>query len=151
MTRTPFAVLALSLMLASCATVPRLSPPPVATLTAAETAFAKSMADRDLEAFGSFIDEDAVFINGGKPLRGKRQILEHWQKFFVEVEAPFVWKPIIAEVSAANGLGYTEGPVQLANGSTIATFYSTWQLKRDGSWKVVFDNGYDTCDCRKSQ
>lgn len=141
--------LALALVLASCATVPEVrNTPSVATLIAAETAFAKSMADRDFDAFASFIDEDAVFINGGKPLRGKRDILAHWQSFFVEVEAPFAWKPVIAEVSAANDVGYTEGPVVLPNGSTIATFYSTWQFKSKGDWKVVFDNGYDTCGCR---
>jgi ketosteroid isomerase-like protein len=145
-------LIALALTLASCASVSESSYEPSAlTLAEAETGFAKSMADRDFEAFGSYIDEQAVFINGGKPLRGKQEILDHWQAFFVEVEAPFVWKPVIAEVSAANGLGYTEGPVQLANGSTIATFYSTWQLKSDGKWKVVFDNGYDTCECREPQ
>jgi len=145
-------LLALVLALASCASVPESpSVPSALTLAEAEMGFAKSMADRDFEAFGSFIDEHAVFINGGKPLRGKQAILDHWQAFFAEAQAPFDWKPVIVEVSAANGLGYTEGPVLLANGSVIATFYSTWQLKSDGTWKVVFDNGYDTCKCRDTQ
>ena len=144
--------IALAVTLGSCASFPESSSVPSAlTLAEAETGFAKSMAERDFEAFGSFIDEHAVFINGGKPLRGKQEILNHWQAFFVDAEAPFAWKPVIVEVSASNGLGYTEGPVLLANGSTIATFYSTWQLKSDGTWKVVFDNGHDTCECGKSQ
>jgi len=106
------------------------------------------MADRDLEAFSSFIHEDAVFINGGKPLRGKAAILAHWKEFFLKPEAPFSWKPKIAEVSASTGLGYTEGPVSIADGKVIATFYSTWRVQADGSWRVVFDNGYDVCDCK---
>ena len=40
-------------------------------VTAAELAFAKTMADRDHAAFSSFISEEAVFISGGKPVRGK--------------------------------------------------------------------------------
>jgi ketosteroid isomerase-like protein len=140
------------LALASCApTSPVTTGASASSLVEAEMGFAKAMADRDLAAFASFIDEDAVFINGGKPLRGKQKILAHWEAFFVAAEAPFAWKPVIAEVSATNGLGYTEGPVALPNGSTIATFYSTWLQKSDGTWKVVFDNGYDICNSRKSQ
>ena len=52
----------------------------VDSLIAAETAFAKSMADRDFDAFASHVDEGAVFINGGKPLRGKAAVLEHFKK-----------------------------------------------------------------------
>lgn len=141
---------ALALALASCATVSRVNlVPSPSSLAEAETGFAKSMANRDIKAFASFIDEDAVFINGGKPLRGKQEILAHWQAFFVEAEAPFTWKPVIAEVSSNNLLGYTEGPVLLTDGTVIATFYTTWRFQSDGTWKVVFDNGYDTCDCRK--
>ena len=73
----------------------------VDSLIAAETAFAKSMADRDFDAFASHVDEGAVFINGGKPLRGKAAVLAHWKKFFESSEAPFAWKPEIAEVSAS--------------------------------------------------
>lgn len=143
--------LAFAATLAACASVPEHAVvATTATLAEAETAFAQSMADRDFAAFGAFIDDDAVFINGGKPLRGKAEILAHWQAFFVEPAAPFRWKPVIAEVSPANGVGYTEGPVELADGRVIATFYSTWHMRPDGSWRVVFDNGYDRCECRNS-
>lgn len=140
----------IALALASCASAPKIEAPlTTSALADAETAFARSMQDRDLATFASFIDDDAVFINGGKPLRGKPAILAHWQSFFVEAPAPFMWKPLIAEVSAANRIGYTEGPVTLPNGATIATFFSTWRLNDDGRWKVVFDNGYDICECTK--
>lgn len=140
-----------ALALAACATT-SVAPGRASTTTLiqAETAFAKSMADRDFKAFGTFIDEDAVFINGGRPLRGKSEVLAHWEKFFADAQAPFSWAPVIAEISAGNHLGYTEGPVALPDGKVVATFYTTWQLKDDGSWKVIFDNGYDTCDCAKS-
>ena len=111
----------------------------------AETAFAATMAARDLQAFGRHIADDAVFINGGQPLRGKPDILAYWARFFTGAVAPFSWKPEIVEVAAGGLLGYTEGPVTSAAGRSAARFYSTWQRQADGSWRVVFDNGYKVC------
>ena len=119
------------------------------SLASAERSFSKSMVDRDFEAFSSHIADDAVFINGGKPLRGKKQILDHWRKFFEAKEAPFEWDPEIAEPVESEFLGYTEGPVRLMNGKEIARFYSTWRRNLSGKWEVVFDNGYDLCSCEK--
>ncbi|MBK8068114.1 MAG: nuclear transport factor 2 family protein [Rhodanobacteraceae bacterium] len=134
-------------MLAACASTPDARGiPTVASLIEAETGFARSMADRDLKSFAAFIDEDAVFINGGKPLRGKAEILAHWEKYFADAQAPFSWAPVLAEVSASNGLGYTEGPVHAPDGTTIVTFSSTWRHTVDG-WRVIFDNGHAVCDC----
>lgn len=111
----------------------------------AETAFAATMAARDLQAFGRHIAEDAVFINGGQPLRGKPAILAYWARFFSGPAAPFSWKPEIVELAAGGTLGYTEGPVTSAAGRSAARFYSTWQRQPDGGWRVVFDNGYPVC------
>lgn len=111
----------------------------------AETAFAATMAARDLQAFGRHIAEDAVFINGGQPLRGKAAILAHWGRFFSTPEAPFSWRPEIVEIAAGGTLGYTEGPVTTSAGRAGSRFYSTWQRQPDGSWRVVFDNGYRVC------
>lgn len=113
-------------------------------LAETETAFAHTMRDRDFEAFASFIAEDAVFVNGGNPLRGKAQILEHWKSYFEETEAPFSWRPDISEIGGAN-LGYTEGPVADPAGVVFARFYSTWKLQPEGHWLLVFDNGHRLC------
>ena len=43
----------------------------VAQVTATEVAFAKTMADRDFAAFLTFIAEDAVFLGGATPTRGR--------------------------------------------------------------------------------
>lgn len=133
-------------LLAGCATPVSLKPGAAAQLRAAETAFAKSMADRDFAAFSALVADDAVFINGGQPLRGKPAVLAHWKRFFDGAAAPFAWKPEIVEVSGA--IGYTEGPVSSPDGKVFATFWSTW--RRDaatGAWRVVFDNGQRVCDC----
>lgn len=112
---------------------------------ASEEAFAATMARRDAAAFGRFIAEDAVFVNGGNPLRGRAAIVEHWRRFFVTPEAPFAWRPELVEVAAGGTLGYTEGPVSTPAGVKIATFFTTWQRSAGGTWLVVFDNGYAVC------
>ena len=119
-------------------------------LRAAETAFAATMAARDLAAFATFIAEDAVFINGGKPLRGKAAIVEHWRRFYSGPRAPFSWKPEIVEVLGSGRLGYSEGPVADPDGVVVARYASTWRLDAAGAWKVVFDNGSEVCRCAKS-
>src|ERR1044072_4336503 len=44
----------------------------------AETAFAKTMADRDLAAFGKFLADDAIFMANGVPARGPQAITARW-------------------------------------------------------------------------
>lgn len=135
-------------LLAGCASPAPQPADAAAQVRAAETAFAKSMADRDFAAFSALVADDAVFINSGQPLRGKPAVLAHWKKFFDGPAAPFAWKPEIVEVSGA--LGYTEGPVSSPDGKVFARFWSTW--RRDaatGAWRVVFDNGQRICDCPK--
>jgi ketosteroid isomerase-like protein len=144
--------LVMALGAAGCAAPPQALPPVAersAELRAAETAFARSMADRDFAAFGRHIADDAVFVNGGKPLRGKAAILAHWRRFFEAPAAPFSWKPEVAEVSGAHG--YTEGPVSAPDGTPIARFHSTWQRGADGRWLVIFDNGTCICGPARSQ
>lgn len=119
----------------------------VRQVTEAEIAFAKTMADRDHAAFMGFIADDAVFLNGGKPLRGKAAIGEHWKRFYSGPTAPFSWKPDLVEVVGSGNLAQTLGPVASPGGQVIARFYSSWRLEPDGRWRVVFDDGYDVCNC----
>ena len=136
-----------ALAAAGCATAPASIPAAdIAALSAqvraAETAFALTMAERRFDGFGSFIAEDAVFINNGKPLRGKTEVLLHWQRFFDRAQAPFAWKPEIVEVLPSGRLAYSEGPVSGPDGKVFARYFSTWRLEADGRWRVVLDNGY---------
>ena len=117
----------------------------LAQVRASEEGFAATMARRDQAAFASFLSEDAVFINGGSPLRGRTAITEFWQKFFVSPEAPFSWRPEIVEIASSGTLGYTEGPVLSPSGAVFAKFFTTWQRFPGGRWLVAFDNGYSVC------
>ena len=117
----------------------------VAAVTAAEIAFAKTMADRDLEAFARFVSEEAVFTNGGRPLVGRDAVKAHWARFYQGPKAPFSWKPDLVVVLASGDLAHSTGPVAAPDGSVGLRFYSTWRLERDGAWRVVFDDGYAIC------
>ena len=118
-------------------------------VTAAEVGFAKTMADRDHAAFSSFISEEAVFVNAGKPVRGKEAITADWKKFFASPRAPFSWKPDLVEVLPSGTLAYSTGPVSNPDGMIFARFNSIWRLEAPGVWRVVFDSGCDVCNCPK--
>ena len=108
-----------------------------ASLAQVERDFAAAFAARDLERFGTFLDEDAIFLNpDGSALRGKAEILAGWKGYF-EGEPPFSWYPTVSQVSG--DLGLSQGPVFGADGAWIANFSSVWQRGEDGAWKIVFD------------
>ena len=110
----------------------------------AENAFAKTMADRDLKAFASFVAEDAFFF-GPKGLRGKKAVVDAWSKFYEGKTAPFSWRAETVEVLDTGDLAFSSGPVFDPEGKRTATFNSVWRRDADGQWKVVFDKG--TCVC----
>ncbi len=114
---------------------------------AAETAFAQSMADRDLEAFAALVDDEAVFF-GGKALRGKAAVVDDWKKFFQGPKAPFSWEPKEVEVLDSGRLGISSGPVYSPDGKQVGVFNSIWRRDADGKWKVIFDKGCPPCDCK---
>jgi ketosteroid isomerase-like protein len=120
---------------------------PTDQVRAAETAFAKSMADRNLAAFTALLADDTVFWGGKGVNRGKAAVVADWKRFFDGPEAPFSWAPSEVEVLSSGTLGFTSGPVYDPKGDRIGTFNSVWQRQADGSWKIVFDKGCPPCEC----
>ena len=112
-----------------------------AEVEAREIAFAKTMADRDLEAFLSFVSDEAVFFNGNEPLRGRDAIARAWAPFFDGADAPFSWHPDLIEVLESGGLALSSGPVRDVSGAEVGRFNSIWREDADGHWRVVFDKG----------
>ncbi len=109
------------------------------SLRATETAFAATMADRDLEAFSSFLAEDAIFSSPRNLLRGREAIVEGWRPFFDGPDAPFSWKPARVHVLDDGTIGGTTGPVFNPAGETVGHFVSTWKRQSDGTWKIILD------------
>jgi ketosteroid isomerase-like protein len=115
---------------------------------AAETAFAKSMADRDFAAFAARVADEAIFFGSKGPLVGKAAVLEAWKSLYAGPKAPFSWQPETVVVLASGSLAHSSGPVLDPDGKVVGTFNSVWRRDFDGQWRVVFDKGCDVCNCK---
>ena len=114
-----------------------------------ERAFAKTMADRNLAGFSSFLSDEAVFFTSTKALRGKAEITEFWKRFYDGPAAPFSWQPETVEVLDSGNLALSSGPVRDPSGKLVATFTSIWRQEAPGIWRIIFEKGNDVCDCPK--
>ena len=115
-----------------------------------ETAFAKTMADRDHAAFASFLAADTVFFGRGV-LRGKAAVADAWKGSYQGQAAPFSWAPENVEVLDSGELGFSSGPVFDPAGKRVGTFNSVWRKEKDGKWRIIFDNGCPRCDCGQAK
>ena len=111
-----------------------------------ERAFARTMADRDLAAFTTFLADETVFFSGEKPLRGKEQVAGWWKRYYEGAEAPFSWEPEQVEVLGSGTLALSTGPVRDPSGKLIGTFTSIWRQEEPGRWRIVFDRGNPACE-----
>jgi ketosteroid isomerase-like protein len=115
-----------------------------------ETAFAKTMTDRDHAAFASFLAADTVFFGRGV-LRGKAAVADAWKGSYQDQAAPFSWAPENVEVLDSGELGFSSGPVFDPAGKRVGTFNSVWRKEKDGKWRIIFDNGCPRCDCGQAK
>ncbi|MEO7494421.1 MAG: helix-turn-helix domain-containing protein [Massilia sp.] len=114
-----------------------------------ERAFAATMKARDHAAFTTFLSDEAVFYSGPTPLHGKQLVAAFWKKLYDKPEAPFSWEPDEVEVLASGTLAMSSGPVYNRDGKLISRFSSIWRQEAPGVWKIVFDHGWEVCDCAK--
>jgi ketosteroid isomerase-like protein len=108
---------------------------------AAESSFAASMAQRNLEAFASHVSPEAIFFGDTTVMRGKQAVLAGWKRFFTKVDPPFSWKPDVIEVLPSGNLALSSGPVFHPAGQKVGTFSSIWRREPGGSWLIIFDKG----------
>lgn len=85
----------------------------------AETAFADTMARRDLAAFRTFLADEAVFFGKDGAVHGRDAVVADWAPFFEAPKAPFSWYPQTVEVLASGTLAISSGPVNDAQGRQI--------------------------------
>jgi ketosteroid isomerase-like protein len=147
--RSTLAVIAL-LGLASSAALAATNAELKEEVRQAETAFAKTMADRDHAAFASFLAPETVFFGRGV-LRGKTAVADAWKGFYQGPAAPFSWQPDSVEVLDSGELGMTSGPVFDPSGKRVGTFNSVWRKEKDGKWRIIFDKGCPPCDCENAK
>ena len=113
---------------------------------AAETAFAKTMADRRLDQFADFVAEDAVFM-GAAPNIGRATIVEKWSGFFKGDKAPFSWAPDAVAAAADGRTAISTGLARDAAGHVISRFTTIWRKDPDGHWRAIVDQGVDVPAC----
>ena len=114
-----------------------------------ERAFAKTMADRDLEAFAKFLSADTVFQGAKAPSRGPDAVLAAWKKFFEGPQPPFSWEPDQVLVMTTGQLAMSSGPVRNPSGQLVGRFNSVWRQEAPGVWRIVLDMGSEACECPK--
>jgi hypothetical protein len=114
----------------------------VAQVTAAELAFAKTMADRDHAAFLSFVAEDAVFLGGGDPLRGRAAVGEAWKRFYTDPDPPFAWNPELVECGSHLRSRRSAAPDGRIVAPSFRVARSRYSLARGA------DNATTTASCR---
>lgn len=117
----------------------------VAEVTAIETAFAKTMADRDAAAFRRHLAADTIWLNGKTPLHGPDAVMAGWAKYFEGPKPPFSWSPDLVVVLPSGDLAQSSGPVTNPEGKVFARFQSVWRRKPAGGWEIVFDQGSEVC------
>lgn len=146
MMKAHLTLLLVTFILASGAAICETPGELVEQVRSAENGFAKTMADRDIEAFATFLADEAVFFGEGQVLRGKEAIIAGWSAYYQGEAAPFSWKSEVVEVLDSGTLAHSSGPVMTPGGKQVGTFNSIWRREADGSWKVVFDKGCPLCD-----
>jgi len=110
----------------------------VASLVAAERAFAKRSVDTGMKpAFLANLADDAIIFRPG-PVPGLA-----WFKDHGGAQGTLDWAPDLAAVANTGDLGYTSGPWSYTEeGKSIYGHFATvWRRDDDGAWKVVADNG----------
>jgi len=98
-------------------------------------------------AFVAFMDDDAVILPPGlAPIRGRDAIAAYYEK--TPPGTVLEWKPLAAEVSRGEDLGYTYGTYELRGTDTqgkpvtrSGKYVSVWRKQPDDSWKWTLDMG----------
>lgn len=109
-----------------------------------ERAFARSMAERDFDAFVRLLSEEAVFLSAGVS-RGKEAVAQTWKPLFEGEEAPFSWEPERVQVLDSGNLALSTGPVYNSSGQLFSYYTSIWRQESPGEWKIIFDKGNKAC------
>jgi ketosteroid isomerase-like protein len=114
-----------------------------------DNAFSQMSVDKGLNAaFIYFAGDSVVKMREGKfPIVGKEEMA---RIYLARPDSAMTlqWKPVKAEISQSNDLGYTFGIWELYLKDQDTTLYgnylSIWKKQANGTWKYVVDAGVNT-------
>lgn len=121
--------------------------PALASLVAAERAFARTSVERGIrDSFLAFFADDGINFQP-HPTKTREAFLSAPPAPTVQAPITLNWEPVWADVSGAGDLGFTTGPYTLTDNSPQQRptrhgyFFSIWKKQPGGDWKVVLDVG----------
>jgi ketosteroid isomerase-like protein len=119
----------------------------VEAVRAADEAWLKVYAARDLEKSVAFCDEDGSMLAPNAPIAtGKAALTKVIASDLGRPDYKIEWRADRVGVSRSGDLGYTVGTTRSsfkeASGKTVfdnSKYLTVWKKQKDGSWKVLFD------------
>lgn len=116
-------------------------------LLAADAAWMKVYAAKDLERSVAFCDEEASMLPPNAPIAtGKEALTKLIGSAFAIPDYTLSWHANKVGVAHSGELGYTSGTYDFSlkdpSGKTISDrgkYLTVWKKEADGSWKVLFD------------
>lgn len=125
---------------------PAAGPSLAVALRGADTAFARSVSDRDEGAFRTFLGEDAIFVGSTGLLQGREAVVARWRRFLEKDGPSLRWAPTGGDGAGSGDLGWTVGSARFegkdAAGKPVArdsTYLTVWARRGGGPWQVAMD------------
>ena len=118
-----------------------------AALRQADADWAKTVAEKNADAFAAFCTADGVIMPPNTPAVNGTDAIRTWVTTTMAMPGFAVtWEPTSAEVAASGDIGYTLGSftyqMTMPDGSTMndsGKYATIWKKQADGTWKVAVD------------
>ncbi len=122
---------------------------PARALMRADSLFDVDTAARGADGWAAWFAEDGAMLPAGDSIvRGRDAIRDAMAPAFATPGYSLRWKPVGADVSGGNDLGYTYGTYTSTSagpdGKPVTRggrYVTIWKKQADGSWKAVMDIG----------
>jgi ketosteroid isomerase-like protein len=112
-----------------------------------ESAWVKTAATKDVDAFIVYYADDASVLMPNAPLfTGKPAIKESLKPLMTDPNFSLTFMPTRVEVSKSGDMGFTQGPYKMSfsdhRGNKFedeGKYLTVWRKLADGTWKAVED------------
>ncbi len=140
-------LLFLIVLLASCTQAPDTREADAKAIKEAESAWVKTAAAKDADAFVAYYTDDASVLMPNAPIfTGKPAIKDSLKPMMSDPNFSLTFMPTRVEVSKSGDMAFTQGPYKMSfsdmqgNKFTDEGKYLTvWRKQPDGKWKAVED------------